>query len=171
MSVFCTNLRVPYDICVTHIRKNLHKNLNVKIISQKKPDMVSTVSLENMKELQIKEMSETDCGTHDCLMGTIEYDGDLYTFKTHHNTYDVILNMKKTNYPFDMLKVVLPITTYRADNKYENHENDTKIYIPEEFTDDKKIIPIEFIWEFLSQLPSFLIMISKIGMGDEDHLP
>lgn len=163
MSVFYSHLRVPYDVCVKHIGKNMRKNLNIQVISQKKPDMVSTLSLENLKHVKIKDMCEGVCDDHDCLTGTIEYDGDIYTFKTHHNTYDALLILKKTSYPFDVVKIILPITTYRDTySKNENHETNTKIYIPEEFTEDKKIIPIEFVWEFLNQAPSFLKYTSKM---------
>lgn len=169
MSVFYSHLRVPYDVCVKHIGKNMRKNLNIQVISQKKPDVVRTLALENLKKLQIKEMCENVCDDHDCLTGTVDYNGDIYTFKTHHNTYDAVLMLKKTSYPFDVVKIILPITTYH-DGAYEKN---TKIYIPEEFTEDKKVIPIEFVWEFLNQLPVFLkydLEVNDDGYG-ENILP
>lgn len=147
-----THLRVPYDVCVKHITKNLRKKLNVKIISPKVPDVINTVSLDEIS-LNIRNMEEKDCKSHDCIEGTLYYKDELYTFKTHHNSYDAILIMKKTRYPFDTFKMILPITTYHNKNT-ENNENNTKIYIPEEYTTDNKIIPVEFVWEFLSQLPN-----------------
>jgi hypothetical protein len=55
--------------------------------------------------------------------------------------------MEKMAFPFSKMKIVLPITSYKGDRDM--------IYIPPEYTCDERVIPIEFVWEFLSQLNSY----------------
>lgn len=156
MNTSCTHLKIPYDVCASYIARNMRKDLIIHLVSYKRPDVISTISLENMKGLNIQEMKENDCGKNECLEGYLKYEGKTYNFKTHHYAYDAVLCMKNKDDPYDKIKIVLPITTYKE--RYD----DRKIYIPEEFTKDIKIVPIEFVWEFLTQLPSLLKDIDEI---------
>lgn len=142
------HLRIPYDACVQHISKTLHKGLQVRIVSPKNPGTTCIVPLENIQGLEIQDMKEDDCGYYNCLQGTIGYDKRIYAFRTHYTSYDAVLLLKNTEFPYEALQMVLPLTTF-PDTK-------DRIYIPEEFTEDKTIVPIEFVWEFLIQAPRFL---------------
>ena len=148
-----THLRVPYDTCVNHIRKNLKKTLQVRIIRQDKPDIVDILPLESIKNMAITHMEEDICNDSECLYGNMIFNGNFYRFNTHNRSYDVVILMEKTSYPFHKMKMVLPITS----NQYEHQDNqDYIIHIPSEYTNNEKVVPIEFIWEFLSQLQPFL---------------
>lgn len=156
---FHTHLRVPYDICVKHITTNLRKNLCVDIISPQIPDVVHKLPLDSMRSMIIKHMEETTSEHGDCLKGMLYYKNDMYRFKTYHHSYDVVLVLKKTSYPYHILKMKLPISSCQPHHMVDHHDNtyhDQIIYIPSEYTDDVKFIPTEFVWEFLSQLPSYL---------------
>jgi hypothetical protein len=133
-----------------HIQKNLRSTLKIHIISQDIPDRITIIPIERIKNITITHMEEILCENNNCLSGKILYNNDIYKFIVHHTMYDVILIMEKSSYPFTKMKIILPITSYKDDRM------DNKIYIPPEFSKDEKIIPIEFVWEFLSQLQPFL---------------
>lgn len=148
-----TRLRVPYDTCVNHINKNLKKTLQVRIIRQDTPDIVDVLSLEDIKNMEITHMEEDICNDSECLYGDMLFNGNFYRFNTHNRSYDVVMVMEDTRYPFHKMKMVLPITS----SKYDLQNNqDYMIHIPTEYTNNEKVVPIEFIWEFLSQLQSYL---------------
>lgn len=159
---FQTHLRVPYDVCVKHITTNLRKNLYIDVISPQVPDVVKKLPLDTMRGMNIKHMEETTSDHGDCLKGLLYYNEDMYSFKTYHQAYDVVLVMKKTSYPYHIIKMKLPISSFQKHNIADHHDKsadyDEIIHIPSEYTDDVKIIPTEFVWEFLSQLPSYLEM-------------
>ena len=148
--VLRSHLRVPYDNCIRHIQKNLRRTLQVHIISQDIPDTITTIPIDQIKNMAITHMEESFCESNSCLNGKIVYNHNIYKFITHHVSYDVVLIMEKTSYPFNKMKMILPITSYKDANM------DYKIYIPPEYSNDEKIIPIEFVWEFLSQLQPYM---------------
>lgn len=153
MSIMHTHLRVPYEACVNHIRKNLRRNLKVQIIKPELPDKIQTMPMESIADLNIADMQEKACNrdndTENCLFGTILYQQEKYKFHTHQSSYDVVLILRKMTYPFQHIKIMLPITSW-------NEQAEDKIYIPPEYTTDAKVIPVEFVWEFLSQFPVYL---------------
>jgi hypothetical protein len=144
-----THLRVPYDACVKHISRNLRRNLKIQVVKPELPDVVQVMPIDSISSLNITQMEEKACDTGECLSGIISYNNQEYRFRTHQWSYDVVLIMEKTNYPFHCIKLVLPITSWCS------HRED-KICIPAAYTTDKQIIPVEFVWEFLSQLPVYL---------------
>lgn len=144
-----THLRVPYDVCVRHINKSLHHNLTFQVVKPELPDVIEIMPIRNLRNLTITEMEEKDCDTGDCLSGIISYNNEEYRFRTHQWSYDVVLMLEKTRYPFHQRKIILPITSWCS-------HPDEKICIPYEYTTDARIVPIEFVWEFLFQLPLYL---------------
>lgn len=146
MNIPCTNLRVSYDVCASHIARNLKKNLRVNIISNKKYGMMLDAPIEHLRGLYIREMKESE---NECIVGMIDFENNTYSFHTHHYAYDAVMYMRNMDYPYDKIRMVLPITTY-------NDKKDCKIYIPEEFTNNVNVVPVEFVWEFLTQLSDFL---------------
>lgn len=144
-----THLRVPYDACVKHISRNLRRNLKIQVVKPEMPDVVQVMPIDSIRSLNITQMEEQECDTGECLSGIISYNNQQYRFRTHQWSYDVVLIMEKTSYPFHSMKLVLPITSWCS-----HHED--KICIPTEYTMDKQVVPVEFVWEFLSQLPVYL---------------
>ncbi len=144
-----THLRVPYDTCVKHISKNMRKTLQVRIVRQDTSDVVDILPLESIRNMAITHMQEGTCSNRECLHGTMLFNENFYRFNTHQKSYDVVIMMEKASYPFNKMKLVLPITSYPVNN--ENY----MIYIPSEYTSDEKVVPIEFVWEFLSQLHTY----------------
>ena len=148
MHALHTHLRVPYDTCARHISKNLRKTLQVHIIRQDKPDTVDILPLESIRNIEIVHIEHETCNDIDCLHGNMVFNGNPYRFTIHQRSYNVVLIMEKTAFPFAKMRMVLPITSYKGDRNM--------IYIPPEYTHDEKVIPIEFVWEFLSQLSTFV---------------
>lgn len=156
MRVLHTKLRVSYDTCMRHISKNLRGTLKVHIVKHDTPDVVDILPLEAIRNMAITHMEQGDCNGGECLSGTMFFNNGFYRFCTHQKSYDVVIVMEKMIYPFNKLKIILPITSYS--NPYDTNTDNTcsKIYIPPEYTSDAKTIPIEFVWEFLSQLPMYI---------------
>lgn len=147
----CTKLTVPYDVCVRHISRNMRRSLQVGIIRQSVPDVISTLPLESIRSMEIKHIEEGECDIDECIKGTVMYEGNTYVFRTHSSTCDVVLLMEKTNYPFDRLRMILPITSCIANTNADSQ----KIVVPTKYMGDDGKIPIEFVWEFLNQLPQY----------------
>lgn len=152
----CTKLTIPYDVCVRHINRNMRRSLQVGIIRQNIPDVISTLPLESISSMEITYIEESECEVDECLKGTIMYEGNTYIFRTHRSMYDVVLIMQKTNYPFDKIRMILPITVGALSaNTNTNTNNSQMIYIPFKYIGEDGKIPIEFVWEFLVQLPNY----------------
>lgn len=154
-----THLRIPYDACAKHIQANLHKQLQMRVIPLDVPDVVYMMPIERIQDITIMEMKEGSCDDKNCIIGLMTYNHREYRFRTYQKSYDVLLFLESTYYPFQRLKIILPLSSY--DNAVHS-----KIYIPPRYTSDVKIVPIEFIWEFLTQLPAFLY-----SHPDADDLP
>lgn len=153
------HLRIPYDACAKHIHANMHRNLQVRVIPLGIPDVTYVLPIESIQEISIADMEEGSCEDTNCLVGLMSYNHQEYRFRTHQKSYDVVLFLESTAFPFERLKIVLPLTSY------QDHM-EGKIYIPTLYTNDTSVVPIEFVWEFLTQLPAFLYSTS-----DAEDLP
>lgn len=146
--MMATHLRVPYDACVVHIHQNLRNNLSFRMMRSDIPGVVHVMPLGSIKSMSITEMMENRCGTTDCLSGILTYEHEEYRFVTRQDPNVVALMMEMTKYPFHHAMLVLPITL-SADHSWD------KIHIPVEYTTEDHVIPLEIVWEFLSQLPAY----------------